>query len=702
VSQKTAVLSPPNSGKCSAMKLRALILLLFGLFLLPSVQAQLPGAPQNVRASIEAETNTPAPGDTVTIAIVMDPKPGWHDYWLNPGDAGTPLELEWQLPAGVTAGPIRAPVPETLIIGGFMNHIYKTNHAFLVDLKIPVNVRAGQRLDIKVAARWSACSDTVCVPEAGTLAVPLTIGDGKMANVQRSRFDSWRSFLPVPLDAQARYAIDGKRISIAIPYPEGARAENVWFFARTENVFRYAAPQSARRTGNWLVVNGEIDKAFDGRIDGLFRFNDAQGLEVRAMPGVVPAGGDSLSVLGGANAQENLRGDIGFGWVLGLAVLGGLLLNLMPCVFPILGLKAIAIAKAGGDEGQARRDALAYTTGIMLSCIVLGAVMLALRAAGEEIGWAFQLQDPVIVLLLLLLMVAVTANLAGLFEVGGFGAGGRLARQSGVAGSFWTGVLAAVVATPCTGPFMAAAMGAALLLPTAQALLIFAGLGFGLALPFLAIAYIPALRSRMPKPGPWMDTFRKIMAVPMALTALALLWLLAQLVGGVGWLIGGIAAAALLVGIIIIVRRKVPVWYILGIAMVVFAGGYLALHRLPTTTPNGVSEGKLAGQVFNEQKLAKLRADGNPVFLYFTADWCITCKVNEAAAINRDETGKAFEKAGIVTMVGDYTRRDPAITRFLTEHGRSGVPLYLYYPKGGEAQILPQVLTVDTLTALAE
>ena len=315
----------------------------------------------------------------------------------------------------------------------------------------------------------------------------------------------------MPLDAQARYAIDGKRISIAIPYPRGAGTEKVWFFAKTENVFRYAAPQSARRTGNWLVVTGDIDKAFDGRIDGLLRFNDAQGLEVRAMPGVVPAGGDPVSVLGGTNAQENLQSGIGFGWVLGLAVLGGLLLNLMPCVFPILGLKALAIAKAGGDERNARRDALAYTAGIVLSCIALGAVMLALRAAGEEIGWAFQLQDPAIVLLLLLLMVAVTANLAGLFEVGGIGAGDRLTRQGGVAGSFWTGVLAAVVATPCTGPFMAAAMGAALLLPTAQALLIFAGLGFGLALPFLAIAYIPALRSQMPKPGPWMDcNFRKM------------------------------------------------------------------------------------------------------------------------------------------------------------------------------------------------
>ena len=679
------------------MKIRAFVSLLIGLILLPQAHAQIPGAPQNIRASIEAEINTPAPGDTVTVAIVMDPKPGWHDYWLNPGDAGTPLELEWQLPPGVTAGPIRAPVPETLIVSGFMNHIYKDKHAFLVDIKIPGSGSVGQRLDIKVGARWSACTDIVCVPEGSSLSIPLTVGDGAITASQRARFDVWRAALPVPLDRQAIYEINGKRISVAIPYPKSAAAEKVWFFARTENVLRYAATQSARRMGDWLVVTSEIDKAYGGQIDGLLRFGDAQGLEVRAMPGAVPVGGDAVSVLGGDTALET---GISFGWIMGFSVLGGLLLNLMPCVFPILGLKALAIAKAGRDERQARHDALAYTAGIILSCLVLGAIMLVLRAGGEEIGWAFQLQDPAIVLLLLLLMVAITANLAGLFEVGGIGAGDRLSRQDGVAGSFWTGVLAAVVATPCTGPFMAAAMGAALLLPVTQALLIFAGLGLGLALPFLAIAYIPALRSRMPKPGPWMNSFRKLMAVPMALTALALSWLLAQLVGSSGWLVGGVAVALLLAGIIIVVLRRAPMWSILVIALAVFAGGYLVLGRLPE--PNSVSEGKLGGKVFSEQTLAALRAEGKPVFLYFTADWCVTCKVNEAAAINRDETALAFKKAGIVTLVGDHTRRDPAITRFLAKHGRSGVPLYLYYPKGGDAQILPQVLSVDLLTELAK
>jgi len=419
------------------------------------------------------------------------------------------------------------------------------------------------------------------------------------------------------------------------------------------------------------------------------------------VPGSVPRGGDRESGLGVDGVAPPSGNPTSFALILALSILGGLLLNLMPCVFPILGLKAIAIAKAGGDERTARRDALAYTAGILLSCLALGAIMLGLRAAGQEVGWAFQLQDPFIVFVLLLLMVAVTANLVGLFEIGGIGAGDRLTRQGGAAGSFWTGVLAAVVATPCTGPFMAAAIGAALLLPAAQALLIFAGLGLGLALPFLAIAYIPALRARMPRPGPWMVTFRKWMALPMALTALALVWLLGQLVGGAGWVLGAIAAAAMLLGIIIIKRQQAPVSLILGLGSTLMIMGFLALDRLPNAAVAQPSVAELGGEAFSEEKLAQLRKGGKPVFLYFTADWCVTCKVNEAAAIDREETKKAFEKAAIVTMVGDYTRRDPAITRFLAKHGRSGVPLYLYYPSQGEPKILPQILSVSDLTGLA-
>lgn len=677
------------------------------LFLFSGIAATTAAAqsapPQNVRASIDVETRQPAPGDVVTVAIVMDPKPGWHDYWTNPGDAGTPLELEWKLPSGATAGPIRAPVPETLIVSGFMNHIYKRKHAFLVDVTVPAKARAGDTLDVKVDARWSACSDLVCVPESAVLSVPLTVGSGAISQSNRAKFDAWRSALPVPLDRTATYAIDGTRISIAIPYPRSASAERVWFFAQSDGALRYAAPQSARRTGDWLIVTSEVKKPFGGEIAGLLRFNDAEGLEVRAMPGAVPDGGDAVSALGKGAAADGPNDSLGFGWILSFSILGGLLLNLMPCVFPILGLKALSLAKMGGDEREARRDAVAYTVGIILSCLVLGGIMLGLRAAGEEVGWAFQLQDPAVILLLLLLMVAVTANLAGVFDVSGTGAGDKLTRQGGLSGSFWTGVLAAVVATPCTGPFMAAAMGAALLLPTALALVIFAGLGFGLALPFLAIAFIPALRKLMPRPGPWMVRFRQWMAVPMALTALALAWLLYQLTGANGLYLGIAAAGIVVVALFFLGRRQrrgAPLRLLTGGIVALVIATFLIVDNAAIIRPAPLASAN--GVAFNESRLGALRAEGKPVFLYFTADWCVTCKVNEGAAIDRAETIQAFEQAGIVTMVGDYTRRDPDITRYLAKYGRSGVPLYLYFPPKSEAQILPQILTVADLTALAD
>jgi thiol:disulfide interchange protein len=366
----------------------------------------------------------------------------------------------------------------------------------------------------------------------------------------------------------------------------------------------------------------------------------------------------------------------------------------MPCVFPILGLKALALAKAGGDEHQARNDALAYTAGAVVSCFALGGLLLALRAGGEEIGWAFQLQEPGFVLFLFLLMVGITFNLLGLFDFGNVQTGEALTRKPGLMGSFWTGALAAIVATPCTGPFMAAALGAALLLPTFEALALFATLGLGIALPFLAIAYIPALRRRLPKPGPWLGTFRKAMAVPMGLTALALLWLLGRLLGPPMVMLAALSALALL-GLIVAFHF----WKWRGVAMAALlfalplAGGWMMMPRFNGPALQVSETSPLQSQMFNEARLDKLRTEGVPVFVYFTADWCVTCKINEAAVLEREQTAKLFAANDITVLRGDYTKRDPTIARFLAAQGAAGVPLYLYYSKGGEARKLPQILT---------
>ena len=334
----------------------------------------------------------------------------------------------------------------------------------------------------------------------------------------------------------------------------------------------------------------------------------------------------------------------------------------------------------------------------MLVCLALGAALLALRAAGETVGWAFQLQDPRVILFLLLLITALTLNLAGLFELPSVAVSGRLAESRGAAGAFWTGGLAAFVATPCTGPFMGAALGAALVLPAPAALAVFAGLGLGLGLPFLLLGFLPALRRLLPRPGPWMERFRRILAIPMALTALWLAWLLGRLTG-TGGLAIGLAAAALLAAALWWAGRKGRWAPLAPAAMAAMAAVLLLPAAMPRAQAAGA--GMLRAESFSEKKLAELRAQQKPVFLYFTADWCLTCKVNEKAVLEREDVAEAFDKGKVQVLVGDWTRGDAEIGRFLEKQGRSGVPLYLYYAPGKEALVLPQILTPGAVTALA-
>ena len=667
--------------------------------------AQTPGMKIFVHAGLEAESNEPAPGDTVTLALTMRPEAGWHGYWQNPGDAGVGLVLDWTLPQGVTVGQPRFPVPDTLIISGFMNYIYENPHAILVDVKLAPDIATGAKLPISVDAEWLACTDRVCVPQRGSLALQLVVGDGKVDTSQRTQFDAWRAALPVPLDREALYAVNGKAIQIAVPFPANAQLAKAYFFPVTLGLFDYSVPQKLRRVGDWLVVETQLSPDFKGQlpknIEGLLRIGKDQGLLIAARAGAVPVGG---TLVASNDAGQPAAKTPPLYWLLFAALAGGVLLNVMPCVFPILGLKALALAKAGGDERTARTDALTYTAGVVLSCVALGGLMLALRSGGQEVGWAFQLQSPSFVLFLLLLMVGVTANLAGLFELRSFSGGSTLTARAGPIGSFWTGVLAAAVATPCTGPFMAAALGAALLLPTLEALILFGALGLGIALPFLLIAFIPALRRRLPKPGPWLHTFRTFMAVPMGLTAVALLWLLLRLTGQNGLMIGA-GAAIVLLALIWWLRR----WNRGGAGLTVIAIG-LALasssaYLLPATNSAARSSVStlLPSQPFRERLLSKLRAEGKPVFVYFTADWCVTCKINEAAVLETADTAKLFADNNVAVLRGDFTRHDPAIARYLYQQQAVGVPLYLYFPKGAEGKKLPQLLTGATLTeAVAE
>ena len=677
-------------------------LLLQGFALLLALPAA--AAPTHIAAELIAEAPA-APGGTVMLALHMRPEPGWHGYWSNPGDAGFGMTMNWRLPGESTAGKPQYPVPQTLVIAGLMNHVYGREYAVLVPLKVARNAQPGSMLPISVEADWLACTDKVCVPEKAVLEAKVAIAAPGRRSPPSAQFDQWRMRLSAPLGAPVRFAIDGNRIRIAIPLPDSVALHDPHLFIAEDKLVDYAGVQTFSRMKDLLVA--ELPRAKYGAVSpqtlsGVLRLereesdgHGGDGLAFSASPGEVPA----VPVHGSGTAGQ---GPVALGWLLLGALAGGLLLNVMPCVFPILSLKALSLARAGENEAEARTEGLAYSAGVIVACMALGALLLALRAGGNEVGWAFQLQEPLVVAALLILAVALTANFLGTFE---FSVPGFVSTGS-TRGAFATGLLAAFVATPCTGPFMAAAMGAALLLPVAPAMALFAALGLGIALPFLAVAYIPALRRMLPGPGHWMVTFRRWMALPMGLTAAALLWL-ASRVGGNFFAAVWLGVAIALVVLLILIGTKQRAGHAAGklifieIAALLIGAAAATPHIL--RQPEHAAQGLLASQPFSEAALTSARASGKPVFLYFTADWCLTCKVNEQVAIEREETKRAFEKADVQVLRGDWTRRDPAITRFLTAQGAAGVPLYLWYPEGGKDPIqLGQVLKPESLVEMAE
>ncbi|MFQ3595724.1 MAG: protein-disulfide reductase DsbD domain-containing protein [Sphingomonadaceae bacterium] len=671
----------------------------------PAMAASVSQQP-NTRVELLAESTAPRAGDTFTVALAMTARPGWHTYWKNPGDSGIETRATWDLPAGFAAGPFRYPVPKTFVVEGIMNHVFEGESILLADVAVPQD--ASGAFLLKARFDWLVCDDSICVPESATLELPLQVGDGAPDARVAARFAAARAALPIPLAEPARFTAEGARIRIAVPMgaTEGVTAAH--FFADDETMVRAASVQQVMRTPQALVIETDLPATgAPALLSGVLRVergNAVTGFQISGAPGPVPPAGEPLAPAGEPRAGP------GFGAAFGLALIGGLLLNLMPCVFPILSLKAMSLAKSGTSALAARAEGLAYTAGVVLSCVALGAVAIALARAGQGAGWAFQLQDPRVILFLLLLVLAIGLNFAGLFEVnlGSVNAGQGLAAQPGSRGAFFTGVLAAFVATPCTGPFMAGALGAALVLPTAAGLAVFAGLGLGLALPFLAVGFVPALRRLLPRPGPWMQTFRRVLAVPMLLTAVALAWVLGRQAGVNALSFGLLAALLLALGLWWIGLRQARMARVAGPVVLALAATIGAPALLPRLAADGAAQAATAaapaalkGVSFSPAALARLQADGTPTFLYFTADWCITCKVNERGALSSAKVAEAFEQAGITVMVGDWTRPDPDIARFLESRGRAGIPLYLYFGPDGSVRELPQLLTVDMLTGLA-
>jgi thiol:disulfide interchange protein/DsbC/DsbD-like thiol-disulfide interchange protein len=671
------------------IRLLLLFLTLFAFAAPAEAQLLAPGE-KAMRVELVAEGPAPAGGGKVALAVRMTPKPGWHGYWKNPGDAGFESGIEWRLPTGVSIAPLRYPLPKRLTVAGLMNYVYEGPYALLTEVTVPAGTAA--TLPLRGRVDYLVCTEQLCVRESADLALDLPVGAAQPE--ARAEFDRWREALPKPLGSPATFDRKGTVLRVAIPVPEAVQVGEPYFYPASPGTLDHSAVQSFSRSGDMLVaeVPAPADAAAPKAVEGIIDLGNGRGLSLTAFPGPVPPAGEPM-----ASAPRVAPGSRAILLALGGALLGGLLLNIMPCVFPILSLKALSLARAGGDERGARREAIAYTAGVVGVCLALGAMLLALRASGDAVGWAFQLQEPRVILFLLLLVTAIAFNLAGLFELPSFGRGGKLAEQDGSAGAFWTGALAAFVATPCTGPFMGAALGAALVLPEAAALAIFAGLGLGLALPFLLLGFVPPLRRRLPKPGPWMARLRHVLSVPMFLTALGLLWIFERQVGGTGLVIA--LAATLVLALTLWWAGRRHRWLPLVPAAVAVAA---ALAFVPAAVPPvAASAGSLDAQPFSAARLAALRAEGKPVFVYFTADWCLTCKVNEKAVLERAQVAEALKAHGATVLVGDWTRGDAAIGRFLESHGRSGVPLYLWYAPGKPAEVLPQILTVTRMTALA-
>jgi DsbC/DsbD-like thiol-disulfide interchange protein/cytochrome c biogenesis protein CcdA len=643
------------------------ILILLALLLAPALANARGIDPQLV-----AEGPAAAGGE-VELAIVMHTKPGWHGYWLNPGDAGLPMEVKWVLPKGWSVGQLQYPVPTRLKIAGLMNYVYEKDYAVLVRLKAPANATGA--VPIRAAAHWLACTDKICVPESGELSLDLPVGSG---SPNQAQFDQWRMALPRPLASAAHFQVAGDEIRLGIPLPRDVKVEKPYFFPSVDGPVDYAGEQHFSRKDDLLIAELPRRRGDPAQLAGVLSLGDGRGLEVEVSPGAVPGGGAPIDGLG----TDALL------WAVLGAIAGGILLNLMPCVFPILALKALHLARSGGEAEHARRDAIAYSAGAIVGTGALGVALVAIRAGGSAAGWAFQLQDPRTIMLLLLLATAITANLVHVFQLPTAGGGAR------PAGSFGTGALAAFIATPCAGPFLGAALGTALLLPLVGSIAVFAALGLGLALPFVAVAFIPPLRRMLPAPGAWMARLQRFLAIPMGATAVAALWLLYRESGERGLWIGIAAATILLVALLIIGRSQrkgaqLP-FFGLGLAGVAVIA---AIAFAPTAVETGPS--RIAGaETWSQAAVHREVAQGHPAFVYFTADWCLTCKVNEAAAIDRKEVRDAFSAAGVKVFAGDWTGGDPEITRFLESRGRAGVPLYLWYkPGSSQPEELPQVLT---------
>ena len=649
------------------------------------------------------------PGETAWVALRQELDEGWHVYWRNPGDSGLPLELDWTLPEGWTAGEVIYPQPHRLPLGPLVNFGHEGSPVFLVPVEVPADADASVAsgaATLSVDASWLICLD-LCLPEAATLTLSAPVAgeaapEPRFGAEVRAALDARP--VPAPFEVTYHDAGDGPVLgtTAALEAPE--------FYPNEPNLIEAAGRQeTSRRDGVSLV-----------RFDPGFAYEEAA---PDALSGLLVTGPEAARVsylveaprvdapagaLGAAGPAA--RAATGLGGVLLLALAGGLVLNVMPCVFPVVFMKAAGLmGSAHAERAEQRRHGVLYLAGVLVTFAGLAGLLIGLRAGGEQLGWGFHLQNPVVVGVFAVVIFLVGLNLAGVFEVGTSvqGMGQGLPERGGNAGAFFTGVLAVAVAAPCIGPFLGVPTGYALSQPPLVALTVFLVMGLGLALPYLLLSLVPALGRLLPRPGPWMATFKQLLSFAMFATLVWLTWVLSLQAGPSGVL--ALGAALVLAGF--------AAWAFgrgqqggSGAGWRVAAAAALALALVPVARVDmdaggggALAAGELDGVPYDEAALSELREAGTPVFVDFTAAWCVTCQVNKQTVLKRSEVVTAFEAADARYMVADWTVQDPEITAALERHGRSGVPLYLYFAPGAkEARVLPQILSVDGVVGLFE
>jgi thiol:disulfide interchange protein DsbD len=694
---------------------------------LPFVASAQDDPSPHSEATLLTGTAPIAPGESFTVALRIRMEDGWHSYWKNPGDSGEPTSIDWALPEGFSAESIQWPYPHRVPFGPMTSYGYSDEVVLPVTITPPDTLTPGTTVTLKGDASWLVCAD-ICLPAEASLERSVSVASAAETGPDAAAIAAARDKQPQTVEGwSVRAARSSGSYTLALTPPAGRRPsmEGAYFFPAEKDVLNHAAPQPVSRAGDTYLLALQQSEYAQNPADTLKgvvvapegTYWDAAGTvrALRVSPSVdsTLSGVDVASLAAATGPSSD--GGLTLPWALLFAFAGGLLLNLMPCVFPVLSVKILGFAEdAGGTGAGMRRHGALFGAGVLVSMWALAGVLLAVRAAGSQVGWGFQLQSPTFVALMALLFFGIGLNLLGVFEVGArlMALGGRLqgrADGGGDVGAFLTGVLATVVATPCTAPFMGAALGVALTLSTVGAVLIFTALGVGMATPYVALSMAPGWLDRLPEPGAWMETLKQFFAFPMFATAVWLVWVFGQqagnggvalllfgllLLGMAGWVAHRWSDPTLSRSVTIVTRGLVTVM----VAGAVAAGVMGARYDRPSSSSLNAetTSSTSTWTAFSPSKVDELRSQGRPVFVDFTAAWCLTCQVNKQTVLSTETVQNAFADKNVALVRADWTNRDPQITKALRSHGRSGVPVYVLYPGDGSGPtLLPEVLTQD-------